>query len=215
MKKIIFVRTAKYQYKQHGKSLYRSLDAIGLQTMQPHILRSSDDTQTRVSLLLAKYKPTQVFCSEFIRSRETAKLFSNSVTVAPQLNEIKFSMDDFSTPQELLDDGFDAKRINKIRYKFSCVLLNDSLREKHKSIVERITEFVSILRKIQPNTTVLCCSHGFIMKLYENFFRNEYKPYSFENIVRGHDWRKPPFGFLDGFVVEFDDSEEKLVKPLH
>lgn len=165
-----------------------------------------------MNLLLAKYKPTQVFCSEFIRSRETAKLFSNSVTRTPQLNEIKFSMDDFSTPQELLDNGFDAKKINKIRYKFSCALLNDSLQEKQKSIRERTTEFASILRKIQPNTTVLCCSHGFIMKLYENFFRNECKPYSFENIVRGHDWRKPPFGFLDGFVVEFDNGMKDITQ---
>lgn len=184
---------------------------IGLQTAQPHIAILSNETKAKVQSLLEKYVPNQVFCSEFGRSEETAKLFTDTVIVAPQLNEIQFSMSDFSSVDELSGDELEPERINTIRYNFSCALLNDTLKEKQKDIIDRVTGFISTLRAIKTDTTILCCSHGFIMKLYEHFFRYGDQLYDFEHIVRGYDWRKPPFGFLDGFVVEIDRMRNKKI----
>ncbi|MBI4599746.1 histidine phosphatase family protein [Candidatus Uhrbacteria bacterium] len=206
MKRIIFIRTAEYQYKQQGLSLYDSLDAIGLQAAQPPITPPSDATRRRVNALLHRYRPTQIFCSEFIRSGQTAKLFSLPVNTAPQLNEIKFSMNDFSTHRELSSNTFEPSTINLIRYNFSLALLSDALYEKQASIMGRISECASILCALSPNTTALCCSHGFIMKLYENFFRNMNEPHIFEQIVTAHDWSIAPYGFTEGFIVELSDT---------
>jgi len=204
MRKIIFVRTAPYSYQQPNKSLYRGLDATGLQIGQPHILKSSTNIQKKVNLILTKYKPTLIFCSEFTRSQETAKLFSQSVIIAKQLNEIKFSMNDFTNHKEL-GSSFDTKKINKIRYKFSRALLNDSLQEKQKNILKRITKFNSILEQTPSNASILCCSHGFIMKLYENFLRDNTK--NFRDIITSYDWTKPPFNFLDEFTVTLNNKK--------
>lgn len=117
-------------------------------------------------------------------------------------------MNTFSSPQELPGDNFETKTINKIRYNFSCALLDDSLQEKQKNIMERIINFIFLLNQAKPNTTILCCSHGFILKLYENFFLTKSENYIFENIVKTYNWKKPPFDFLDGFIVELDNNDE-------
>jgi broad specificity phosphatase PhoE len=210
MKTIIFIRTAPYNYKLPGRSLYQSLDEIGLQIANPSILKPTPETRERIRLILEKYKPDQVFCSAFIRSQETAHLFSRKITITPQLNEIRFSMRDFSEPQKLPINELNKERINGIRYKFSVALLNDKLQEKQREITERITAFKRILDSLDSTKTVLCCSHGFIMKLYENFLFSSCKSESFRRFVLMHNWRKSPFQFLSGFVIFGDKNSSNV-----
>src|SRR3989338_178807 len=56
---------------------------------------------------------------------------------------------------------------------------------------------------------VLCCSHGFIMKLFENFFRRRCAVARFQDIVLDHDWTKATYGFLDGFMLNFSDLNDE------
>lgn len=201
MQKIIFVRPAPYSYKLANKSLYQSLDEIGLQTAQPHISEPSLETKKKVGLILEKCKPSKVFCSEFRRSKETALLFSKKPVTVSQLNEIKFSMHDFSKPEELPTNKLEPEKINKIRHQFSEALLDNKLHEKQKEIEQRMVDFKKVLSTLRPEETIFCCSHGFIMKLYENSFFVNNPTNSFTSLVTMYDWRKPPFGFLDGFLV--------------
>ncbi|MCG2689982.1 histidine phosphatase family protein [Candidatus Parcubacteria bacterium] len=199
MQKIIFIRTAPYSYKLNGKNLYGSLDEIGLQIVQPHISNLSIELKKKVASILQKYQPNKVFCSEFTRSKETALLFSKTPIIVSQLNEIKFSMNNFSRPEELPTDNLEPERINKIRHRFSLALLNNSLCEKQEEIKQRISDFKKTLFEFGSESTILCCSHGFIMKLYENSFNSSTTDFS--SLVNMHDWKKPPFRFLDGFVI--------------
>jgi len=206
MKKIIFLRTAPYLYQIPGKSLYQSLDDIGLQKAQPHILEPNAETKNKIDLILEKYQPDKILCSRLIRSQETARLFSKDIRIVTELDEIQFSMNDFSKSDELSDNKFDSKLINKIRYNFSQALIRDQLYERKEHVIERIFHFKNLINGIAVSETIICCSHGFIMKLYENSFRLNYQANDFETVVSLHDWKKPPFKFLDGFVIVQQDG---------
>lgn len=201
MKKLIFIRTAPYPYKQKSKSLYQSLDEIGLQSAQPQISKPSIATTEKVASFLREHTPTHIFCSEFNRSKETARLFGKEPIVASQLNEIRFSMNDFSNQAELPDNELESEKINTIRYNFSRVLLADNLQEKQASIQQRIVDFDLMIQQLPKSAIVICLSHGFIMKLYQNFYRNDAKVKKFKDLVARYDWTKLPFDFLEGFII--------------
>lgn len=200
MKKIIFIRTALYNYKLSNKSLYESLDKIGLQKSQPHIFKSNKNTERKVISILKKYKPSQLFCSELIRSQETAKLFSKKTKTFSELNEIKFSINDFSCKEEFPTNNLDYEKINEVRYNFSKALINDHLQERKESIRKRIINFEGILKNYHDNQNIFCFSHGFIMKLFENYFLTGKK--DIDSLVSLYDWKKPTFDFLDGFTID-------------
>lgn len=202
MQTIVFIRTAPYLYKLPRKSLYPSLDEIGLQIANPTILKPSVVVQEKINMILQKYNPDLIFSSEFIRSKETAKLFSQDIKSISELNEIKFSMHDFSIPSDLPNQELEKDKINAIRYNFAQALIHDELREKQKDVIKRILDFKQILNSTNLSRTVLCCSHGFIMKLFENFFRSNCQIKNLKNLILMHDWTKPPYQFLDGFVIK-------------
>ena len=206
MKTIIFIRTAPYNYKLPGKSLYQSLDEIGQQIANPSILKPAPKIREKIELIVKKYKPNRVFCSTFNRSQETACLFSKKITITSQLDEINFSMRDFSEPEDLSADKFDKKIINRIRHQFSIALIDNKLQEKQKDITKRLADFKKNIDDLGMSETVLCCSHGFIMKLFQNFFLSVRKLNDFKRLVIMYNWKKPPFAFLSGFVILGDKN---------
>lgn len=210
MKKIIFIRTSPYNYKLPNKSLYKSLDEIGLQKSQPHILKPNKKTEKVVISILKRYKPSQVFCSEFIRSQETAKLFSKKISIVSDLNEIKFSMDNFSSKEEFPTDEFDYRKINETRFRFSQALIHDQLQENQKSIRKRIINLEKYIINCPDRQNILCISHGFIMKLFENFFLTGKKDINF--LVSLYNWKNPTFDFLGGFIVSYKNNSVKVKK---
>lgn len=210
MKKIIFIRTAPYDYKFPDKSLYESLDDIGLQKSQPHILKPSIKTEKKIRYILKNYKPSQIFCSKLIRSQETAKLFSKKISMLSNLNEIKFSMNNFSSKEEFPTDNFDYKKINGVRYDFSQMLINNRLQEKKENIIKRIINFGEILKNNPDNQNIFCFSHGFIMKLFENYFISGKK--DIDSLISAYNWKKPTFDFTEGFALYCENSVIKIKK---
>ena len=213
MKTAIFIRTAPYKYKQPERNLYKSLDLIGRQDAQPHIsLPLSTEAHLKITAIRDIYHHAvtgKVVCSEFIRSQETAVLFHPAADVSPLLNEIRFSMDDFSRETELPGDTLDTSKMNIIRKNFSLALLRDGMQESQENILDRIREFAATVNMIEEASVLLCCSHGFIMKLFENFFRRRCAVARFQDIVLDHDWTKAPYGFLDGFMLNFSDLNDE------
>jgi len=205
MKKIIFIRTAPYLYKLPKKSLYASFNEVGLRKTDPHIQKLSEENIDRVKKIIKKYKPDLVLCSQFIRSQETARLFSDNILIFPELNEIKFSMEDFSNHSDLPNNKFDSNKINSLRYDFSQALINDQLQECMTEITARITNFINVLDSMESPKNIICCSHGFIMKLFENYLLSNKNMKNFKSLVSMHDWRKPTYDFLEGFT-NFSDS---------
>lgn len=110
-------------------------------------------------------------------------------------------MHNFSVPSDLPSKELEKNKINQVRYNFAQALINNKLCEKQEDIIKRLVGFKQIINNIKPQKTILCCSHGFIMKLFENFFRSGCQVKSFKKIVLMHDWTKPPYQFLDGFIV--------------
>lgn len=206
MKKIIFIRTADYNYKQADLPLYDSLDGVGLQTIQPDINTPSKETLEKIATIKQNHHIDQVYCSIFPRSHQTALLFSKNYTATHQLNEIRFSMNDFTSRQELTGESIKPEEINTIRKQFADALLADALQEKKEDIHHRIQSFINNL----PNGTSLCMSHGFIMKLLENALLYPSSTYSFDEQINAYDWRKPPYGFLQGFVIEYHQNKTVL-----
>lgn len=204
MKNITFIRTAPYSYTQLHSSLYESLDHVGMQSVQPHLSAISEVTKQRIEHILEHVQPTHVFSSAFIRSQDTAQLFSEQHTATTALNEIKFSMHDFSTPEQLGGEVLEPAKINAIRYQFAQTLLSDGLQEKQHAIFERMNTLAEHLRTLPEDSSVLCLSHGFIMKLYENFFRYHCNVAHSTQIITDYDWTRAPFGFLDGFTITND-----------
>lgn len=201
MKKIIFVRTAPYQYRLADKSLYESFDLIGLQEANPKISDPSEKTINEVGEIIKKYKPELILSSRLIRSQGTAKLFSDSITSFSELNEIKFSMKDFSNPSDLPDNKFNHDKMNSLRQSFSKALMNNQLRENRKNIEERVANFVNFLENIDLSGNILCCSHGFIMKIFENYFISKGRIRDAKSLTNMYDWEKPTYEFLEGFVI--------------
>jgi len=211
MRRVIFLRTAPYLYQLPGESLYESLDQIGLQEAQPNILKPSPETRETIGLISRRVRSKRVLCSRLARSQETARLFSADIIIASELDEIKFSMKDFSKPDDLPGDDLDPERINKIRYNFSRALICDQLNESREPIIERMLRFKDLIERNVASETILCFSHGFIMKLYENFFRLNCQISDFEAVVSLYDWKKPPFKFLDGFVVLWQSGRFRVI----
>lgn len=152
----------------------------------------------------------QIFCSESVKSHETAKIFSKKIKILSELNEIKFSMNDFSHKKEFSTDKLDSEKINKARFRFSQALINDQLQEKQETIIKRIINLDKILKNCPDNQNILCVSHGFIMKLSENYFltgKND-----INSLVSTYDWKKPTYDFMGGFVVYCENRMIKIKK---
>lgn len=203
MKKIIFIRTADYNYNQPDLPLYDSLDGVGLQTIQPDINTPSKETIEKIATIKQSHHIDQVYCSIFPRSHQTALLFSKNYTATHQLNEIRFSMNDFTSRQELTGESIKPQEINIIRKQFADALLADTLQEKKEDIHYRMQSFINNL----PTGTSLCMSHGFIMKLFENALLYPSPTYSVDEQVNAYDWRKPPYGFLQGVIITIDNEK--------
>lgn len=212
MKKIIFLRPAPYFCQLSGKSLYQSFDEIGLQKAQLHILKPTSKTKRRIAFILKKYKPNKIFCSQLLHSQETAKLFSKDIIIASSLNEIKFSMYDFSLVDDLPNNKVNPKRINRIRYQFSQALIRDRLHERKKHIIKRMLRLTNFIKTSTTHGTIICCSHSFIMKLYENLFRLNGQIDNFETLISLHNWKNPPFKSLRGFVVTYQNDIFHVVR---
>lgn len=210
MKKNIFIRSAPYNYKFLNKSLYESFDEAGLQKTKPHILKPDVEIKKKINSIIDKYAPLQVFCSESIKSQETARLFSKKIKMLSGLNEIKFSMNDFSSKKEFPTDELNHEKINEARFLFSQALINNQLQEKQEGIIKRIINLGEILKNYPDNQNILCISHGFIMKLFENYFLTGKK--DIKSLVSAYDWKNPTYDFLNGFIISSENNAIKIDK---
>ena len=197
MIKIIFVRTAPYEYNLFGKSLYESFDLVARKLYEPTL-------QRKLSLPNLP-KPDTIFCSPRKRSIETAKAIKqkfnpkSELRVTTLLREIDFSMSQFIAKAE-----FENVMLAIARTKFIQAFARNKLDEKKEAVRARIDKLLGLVRK--KSGTVLCCSHGFFMKLVQIYLKDKTIFAKPKKLVKLFEPGKKPFDFLEYFVTEIDET---------
>ncbi len=101
-----------------------------------------------------------------------------SVTTYSELNEIAFSLQDFCTENDFLENGSTA-----VRAAFAHAFMEDKLSISHKQLQ---TELINILALSKEAVPPLCVSHTFRMKLLEIYKKIGDELFSDPRIIKEH-----------------------------
>ena len=205
MKKFLFVRPAPYSDLIPGKDLITSFELTGLGLADPVIEDFPQNVIDRIQKIKKEFSPSVIYSSPAARTLETAKAFGLPVFSNKNLREILFSLKDSVSSELTQTEKVDT---NKLRFELMDSFSKGKVKEKPEEVVERMKLFSEELF-LNPEDTIVCVSHAFVMKCYEIFYRNNQTIQDNSLFLTQWDWNKKPYEFLEGFVVSLD-SEGKI-----
>ncbi|NTU98911.1 histidine phosphatase family protein [Candidatus Falkowbacteria bacterium] len=168
------MKTGPYDPQIANKSKYESVVALGRQESDPVLNRSKIDVCLKDINGADFGAINTVYCSDLLRTKQTLeylldnKLISNNIIIkyVKFLQEIKFDIESFCTPDEYAQHGSDA-----VRAGFVKSFIDDTLMEKRQEIKQRCDILLEIMEQ-EKNNDILIISHTFFLKIFLIYFEN-------------------------------------------
>ncbi len=177
-RKILFITPAPYNQELRGKSLYESFDLMAKGVFDPKIRVCAKEYIEKVvnNNRLIRRSVGKIYVSTSRRSLETAEILKKvmglkieKIKSTSLLDEIGFKMEELISEKE-----FNGLGVDLARKRFFERFLDSQLSESKESVVKRIKNLVGLLiRDIEEDEDILCCSHSFFMKVIEVFLADE------------------------------------------
>lgn len=208
MKKVIFIRTAPYNYLIEGCNLYESFDAVAKKKIDVS-LRNDARIVFKKNFPRGTYK--EVFCSPRLRSKQTARFLTKNPKQLSILSEVYYGMGDFITQGDFLGKDH-IPNVMRARTAFVNALIENKLGESYKNVINRVKKVLKKASKSELNQIFI--SHGFFLKIIEAYIKDPSIEHAPSNLLKYFDGKGETFHFCEGFKVEFDGKKFTFKKYL-
>ncbi len=205
MKKVFIISSAPIDYEIASYDRYDSFNLISFGKLHAPLQAGA---RNEVSNFHFPFEVTSIgiiMTAEGGQTFDTAEMIKEvkdlddiKIIQTPNLNGIRFSMDQLVGKEEFIESYKTA--IVKARTMFVEKFFKDQLLESRKSIEERMSSLIARLKELSGN--VMCISHGFYMKLLEIYIKSLDKFESLESLIDAFEPTKKPYEPLQGFSIE-------------
>ncbi len=200
MKKIIFLRTAPYDYLIKGLNLCESFDAVAKKEIDVPL---RDDARIIFENNFPKGIYGEVFCSPRLRSKQTARFLTKNPKSLAFLSEVSYSMGDFIT-QKVFFDKYNVPNLTRTRVAFVNALIKNKLQESYLEVILRVKKVLE--KAISSDYDQIFISHGFFLKIIEAYIKDPSIEYIPSNLLKYFDGKKETFHFCEGFNAKISKN---------